>query len=472
MCRPANRIRLPAAAAAPGGTCAGCGRAPPARVWSASAPSRPNGREETRSRNGRTWLPPARRGTCSASPRRLRRGSRSSFRLLTLNSIHLCRQAPDDCADPHLVHSMFALSVLVHDPCYLGDGRLHHVVDDPVVVRRHARHLAHGLLHFHHRLTQPFLQRSRRFALPLAQPPDEHVGARRQDEDGDRLRRRVRPAHLNRAVHLDVHQHVPPAPEDALDLAPQGAVQLPGVRGPLERLSRGATALELLPRQEMVRPAVVLPCAGRARRRGYRIADVRPARKQRLRDRRLATSGRRGQDDDPRRHSRFSSCSRSFSSSPFIVITVWVIAASFAFEPIVFTSRKSSWARKPSRLPTAPSPASVSRHAARCVRSRTSSSVMSTRSAIRAISTASRCGSTCAPAVSSATAFLSRSRSVTRRSGARSSTARAPPRRRGPPLPGARPPPRGRAARGARRGAAPPPLARPRRQYLLRRPFH
>src|SRR5213080_2967092 len=46
--------------------------------------------------SGRTWLPPARRGTCSASPPRLRRGSRSSFRLLTLNSVHLFRQAPDD----------------------------------------------------------------------------------------------------------------------------------------------------------------------------------------------------------------------------------------------------------------------------------------------------------------------------------------------------------------------------------------
>src|SRR3989454_1040378 len=93
---------------------------------------------------------------------------------------------------------------------------------------------------------------------------------------------------------------------------------------------------------------------------------------------------------------------------------------------MVFTSRNSSCARKPSCLPTAPSPARVSRHAARCVRRRTSSSVMSTRSAINAISTASRCSSTGTPAASSATAFLVRGRPASSRAGGRWAFVPAP----------------------------------------------
>src|SRR5207247_10675607 len=113
---------------------------------------------------------------------------------------------------------------------------------------------------------------------------------------------------------------------------------------------------EFLTRQEVVRFPLSLPRPRAASRRGDRVPEfLRVTLEDGPGDRRLPSPGWRGEHDDPRGHSRFSSCSRNFSSSPFIAITVCVIAASFAFDPIVFASRSSSCERKPSCLPTAPS---------------------------------------------------------------------------------------------------------------------
>src|SRR3989454_4829217 len=217
---------------------------------------------------------------------------------------------------------------------------------------------------------------------------EQRGDARRQDENADG--RRIRRPDLARPLHFDVEQRVPPGTEDPVHFALQRAVPLTGVLRRLEELAGAPTPRERRAGQKVIRLPVQLTGARRPRGGRDRIPDIRPLREQGPRDRRLAAARRRGQDDDDRLHSRFSSCSRNFSSSPFIAITACVIAASLAFEPIVLTSRSTSCARNPSCLPTAPSFASASWHAAMCVRSRTSSSVTSTRSASSAISTARR----------------------------------------------------------------------------------
>src|SRR5207249_4818089 len=154
--------------------------------------------------------------------------------------------------------------------------------------------------------------------------------------------------------------------------------------GRLEELPRLTPPLELVPSEKMIRLTVPLARPRLACGGGHRVPEaVGSPSPQLARDRRLAAPGRGGEHDHARggRHSRLSSCSRNFSSSPFMAITVCAIPASLAFDPMVFTSRNSSCARNPSCFPTAPSVASAVRHAARGVRNRTSSSVMSTRSA-------------------------------------------------------------------------------------------
>ena len=144
--------------------------------------------------------------------------------------------------------------------------------------------------------------------------------------------------------------------------------------------------------------------------------------------------------------------------------------------------------RRPSCSPRGPAPgrgsraacppgcraASASRAAPTCARKRTSSSVMSSRSAWNAISCASRASSTGRPSSSSATAPRSRSRSRTSRSGraagdplgrrapagrADGAARRPAPRPRAPASPGTPPPPARRSARprprGSRRAASP-----------------
>src|SRR6267143_3232014 len=164
------------------------------------------------------------------------------------------------------------------------------------------------------------------------------------------------------------------AAQHLLDLTAQRAVQLPRIVGRLEELTRLTPPLEFGAGEEMVCLTVPLAGSRLAGRRGYRVPEGPGSPSPQLtRDCRLATPGRSGEHDDPRRHSRLSSCSRTFSSSPFIAMTVCVMAASLAFEPIVLTSRSSSCARNQSCFPTAPSDRSASWHAASCVRTRTSS---------------------------------------------------------------------------------------------------
>jgi len=133
--------------------------------------------------------------------------------------------------------------------------------------------------------------------------------------------------------------------------------------------------------------------------------------------------GRRA--DDRGVTSRLSSCSRTFSSSPFIAMTVWVNRPHrLAFDPIVLTSRSSSCARNPSCFPhgrVGPKRLLARRQ---CVRSRTSSSVMSTRSAIRRTRRRAAAHSHCTPA-RAPHRFLQARESAVSRSGARCSIARA-----------------------------------------------
>src|SRR6267142_2999370 len=145
-----------------------------------------------------------------------------------------------------------------------------------------------------------------------------------------------------------------PRIENPLDITLERAVQLSPILGMLEKLPL-IHALEKLGRLPKVIVDAVLFAAARlpGRRRHGESKSIRQLLAQRSRDRRLSATRWRGQDDYPRGHSRFSSCSRNFSRSPFIAITVWVMRASFAFEPIVFTSRSSSCARNPSCFPTA-----------------------------------------------------------------------------------------------------------------------
>src|SRR5690348_804735 len=312
-----------------------------------------------------------------------------------------------------------------HPPAF-GDDRSHvpdrvreHVVHHQVLVLGRLLHLPDGPV-------QAPRQGLAGLGVPAPQPFDQHFGRRGDDEDTHGAWRRVRAPDRPGPLHFDVQDHVPARRQHPVHLAFQRAVALAGVLRRLQELSPIPAALELLAREEVIRVAVPLARPRRARGGRDRIPDVLSPGEQGLRDRRLAAPRWCGQHDDEWRHSRFSSCSRNFSSSPFIAITAWVMAASFALEPMVLVSRSSSCARKPSCFPTAPLPRSASRHAARWVRNRTSSSLMSTRSARIAISTASRCSSTLADCASSATLRFSRSNSAASRAGARAATAAAP----------------------------------------------
>src|SRR5256714_1919585 len=287
------------------------------------------------------------------------------------------------------------------------------VIDDDVIEYNRTLHVFLCRSHLAYGDREALSQLPVGFRPTLSQPLDQGVRRWRNDENAHRRRARVHRPNLPCSLHL----------------ALQRAVQLPRVLRPLQELAGIYPALNLRAGQEVIRFSFAFPWPGLARCCRHRISErVGPPMEQLPGDRRLAAAGGGGEDHDARRqrHSRFSSCSRNFSSSPFMAITAWAITASFALDPIVFTSRNSSCARNPSCLPTAPSPASASRHAPRWVRSRTSSSVMSTRSASRATSTARRCSSTGTPAASSVTAFFRRASSASSRSGARRSTARAP----------------------------------------------
>src|SRR5204862_281744 len=118
-------------------------------------------------------------------------------------------------------------------------------------------------------------------------------------------------------------------------------------------------------------------------------------RQQLLAERRLAPARRRGNHDQQRtgpapgprlssfgvHHSTFCTCSRNFSNSAFNVTTSREIRLSFAFEPIVFTSRFISCARKSSVRPTGSFDFTQSSNCWKWLSSRVSSSEISERSA-------------------------------------------------------------------------------------------
>src|SRR5690606_30767129 len=155
--------------------------------------------------------------------------------------------------------------------------------------------------------------------------------------------------------------------------------------------------LELVPGQEVVIHSVHFPGTDRPGGCRDRVPEIVPALQQPLGDGGLPAAGGGGEHQEKRLHCRFSSCSRNFSSSPFMAMTCCVLAASAALAPMVFTSLPSSWARNPSCFPDALAACSASSQAARCARNRTSSSVMSSLSARNASSCAIRGSSAVRP---------------------------------------------------------------------------
>src|ERR1051326_7937750 len=296
---------------------------------------------------------------------------------------------------------------------YRGDvgHRLHHVVvHDHIIVRIPRQQLLDGD-------REPAFQVRPVLGAACPEALDQHRRRGWQHEDLHRIGKPV--PDLAGAGHLDVAHDGAPGTEPLLPLFPQRAVEVPGVFGPFHEGPGRHALLKLPTLQEVILPPVLLALAPLPRRGRDRIGHVFARVQQVARDGGLSAPRGRGDHQQERTYSKFSSCSRNRSSSPFMATTACCMTASFAFEPIVFASRPSSWARKPSRLPTGPSRASASAQASRCASSRTSSSVTSSRSARKAISWASRCSSTGRPLSSWATAARSRSRSRTTRSGAR-----------------------------------------------------
>src|SRR5690554_1150945 len=267
-----------------------------------------------------------------------------------------------------------------------------------------------------------------RLTRAAGEPPEQLGTGGRQDEDEHRSRQLL--PHLSRALHIDIEHDGAALLERRPDAAQRRAVATAVDPCPLEQLATLLHRLEPGVIHEVVVDAVPLVVARRARGRGHRKDDVLVALDERARQRRLASAAGGGEHERecvlPALHSTFSTCSRSRSISSLIAITRCSIAASFALAPIVFVSRCISWIRKLSRFPTGSdaSAATVSRNSARCDRSRTSSSLMSQRSAMSAISRATRSSSIGCPSSSSVTTRRIRSRSATSLAGAASSMLR------------------------------------------------
>src|SRR5207248_11260949 len=214
------------------------------------------------------------------------------------------------------------------------------VIDDDVIEYNRTLHVLLCRLHLAYRDREALSQLPVGFRPTLAQPLDQGVRRWRNDENAHRRRARVHRPNLPCPFHLDIEHHVLATRQDALHLALERAVQFPRVLRPLQELTGLHPALKLRAGQEVIRLAVALPCPRPPGSRRHRISErVGPPLEQLARDGRLAAPGRRGEHDDPRRHSRLSSCSRNFSSSPFMAMTVCVMAASLAFDPMVLTSR-------------------------------------------------------------------------------------------------------------------------------------
>jgi hypothetical protein len=122
-------------------------------------------------------------------------------------------------------------------------------------------------------------------------------------------------AHLARALHLDLEQHVAPGGERRVDRRPARPVAVAVVHRPLEERARVDQALEFRRRHEVVVDPGLLARALRARGMRDRELDLRVARDHLAAHRGLARArGRRDHDRKPVRAVHDSSASDSPSS--------------------------------------------------------------------------------------------------------------------------------------------------------------
>src|ERR1700752_886627 len=129
--------------------------------------------------------------------------------------------------------------------------------------------------------------------------------------------------YLSSTFHFDVEYDVASGFQDLFHFVSESTVQLSRVFGMLEKFPGLQTLLETRSIPEIIIDTILLARPGLPSRRRYREPkSIREPLAERLGDRRLAPTRRRGQDDYSRGHSKFSSCSRNFSRSPFIAITV------------------------------------------------------------------------------------------------------------------------------------------------------
>src|SRR5512142_3300181 len=114
-----------------------------------------------------------------------------------------------------------------------------------------------------------------------------------------------------RSLHLDVQQDAQTLSEHLVDFSLECAIKLSSIFGTLKEFTSLASAFEFLSGEKVIRLPIFLARPRLASRRRHRIAkQVGTTLEQLLRDDGLPTARRSGENDDPRRHSRFSSCSR------------------------------------------------------------------------------------------------------------------------------------------------------------------
>src|SRR6185295_15554250 len=141
----------------------------------------------------------------------------------------------------------------------------------------------------------------------------------RQNEEEKRVRK-IFP-NLPRALDLHIEHRVPTTGKNPFDLTLERSVELAAIGGPLQELSLVPPADKLVAREEVVVRAVPLiwalgPGGGRDR-----VAEILPSLQQHLGNRGFPAARRSREHQEKRLHSRFSSCSRNFSNSPFIATT-------------------------------------------------------------------------------------------------------------------------------------------------------
>src|SRR5690606_2449294 len=124
--------------------------------------------------------------------------------------------------------------------------------------------------------------------------------------------------HQARADHFDVEQDMMTVLCDASHFLLERAVPMAVVLRVLQEVTCRDPAFEFLTSEEVVFAAFLFTRARRPGCRGDRIPRIRALVHDALCDGCLAAARRRGQHYHQWLHSRFSSCSRIFSSSPFI----------------------------------------------------------------------------------------------------------------------------------------------------------